>query len=162
MSDYEVGEIMGDVAFKLGRMPVKVFAHYINNFGADDDDATVGPAGTLAYDPEDEDSGWLAGLQLGKGRGGARLKAYYTHLEGDAILDNFVDSDLGGGGANREGVSLKFSYNILKYLSLNATALFAQRIEPTAFTIDPVTGAVTGDNEDDDFQTYQLDLIWKF
>ncbi|MCF7874178.1 MAG: putative porin [Candidatus Omnitrophica bacterium] len=75
-------------------------------------------------DPSDEDSGYLVGAKM---KFGGPMKLFgkkwtlgysWRHLEKDAWLDIFPDSDAYGGHTDVEGHEVKFSYPLGKHTSL--------------------------------------------
>jgi len=97
--DYNLIQGFADVSMSIGNMPVSVFFDYVVNDDADD-----------------EDTGYVAGVKLGKtsGRGTWDLSYAYQDLEADAVLGLITDSDFGGGGTDAEGHILKGAYGLNK------------------------------------------------
>jgi hypothetical protein len=84
-----------------------------------------------AYDGGD--TGWLAGIQVGSAtleqRWDWNVSLNFRHVESDAVVDGFADSDFGGGGTNVEGFAvggnLAFSRNVwlgLRWMSASTIA----------------------------------------
>ena len=59
---------------------------------------------------EGGDTAWIAGVRVGRPAferaGDWSLGFNYRHVESDAVIDGFSDSDFGGGGTNVEGYSV--------------------------------------------------------
>lgn len=59
---------------------------------------------------EGGDTAWIAGIRVGKAKFEKAwdwaLGINYRHVESDAVVDGFVDSDFGGGGTNLEGYTI--------------------------------------------------------
>ena len=129
-------------------------ADYVQNIGYDSGDIRDRIGGdmrvnsTLASeDPSNkENEGWLAKLTVGwpdtrlKGRWQASLA--YKHLERDAVVDGFTDSDFHVGGTNAKGWILGGKYGLMDDTWLQARWISADEIEGPSMGVD----------------TFQLDL----
>jgi hypothetical protein len=104
--DYNIGQAFAEVSMNVGDMPVSLFADYVVNDDADD-----------------EDTGYAVGVKVGKtkGRGTWQLAYTYQDLEADAVLGLLTDSDFGGGGTDGEGHVFKGSYGVNKKWSVGVT-----------------------------------------
>lgn len=141
-SDFNVLNFGGDVTIATGMpaWPVKVFGDYIINTDA------KGAGGS-------DDTGYQVGAGIGgeKDPGDFNFTYAYQHLETDAAISAFTDSDFGrDGGTNTEAHMLKVTYVLVKNLSLVSTAW-----------IDEPINAVSGRNSDTDYR-WQFDVIAKF
>lgn len=85
---FEIAVLFGELSGNLGGQPVTVMGHYVNNTAIDS-----------------LNSGWMAGLHVGKAKkvGSWSLRYFYRHVEKDAVLGLFTDSDAGGGGTDNKG-----------------------------------------------------------
>lgn len=101
--DYQMVEIGGDLSMNLFDMPLALYANWVNN-----------------QDADDYDTGWLAGISLGKasGKGSWAIGYQYRDLEADAVLGLLSDSDFAGGGTDGKGHVLSGAYGINKQWSL--------------------------------------------
>ena len=97
---------------------VSVWGEYVKNLGFDrgaidrlavnnrGSNSTAGTLGKYAGG----DTAWILGLKVGSAalqkRGDWQLGVNYRHVESDAVIDGFADSDFGNGGTNQEGYSL--------------------------------------------------------
>lgn len=84
-----------------------------------------------------------------------QFSAGWRHIEADATLDLFTDSDFGLGGTDQEGFVLRGALGLSQRMSLEASWYSARTID----LVDPLTGA-RADSIDTD--TAQVDLIVKF
>lgn len=100
--DFDLFEVFGEVGFRVRNVPVVVFADYVTNTAADDDD-----------------QGWSVGFQVA--RSPWKFRYLYKEVEKDAVFGAFTDSDFGGGGTNAEGHELNLSYKLTKNWELAAT-----------------------------------------
>ncbi|MFZ0267966.1 putative porin [Caulobacter sp.] len=105
------------------------------------------------------DTAWHVRGTIGSPRiddvGQWQFSAGYRHIEADATLDLFTDSDFGLGGTDQEGFVIRGAVGLSDRLSLEGSWFSARTID----LIDPLTGA-RADSIDSD--TAQVDLIVKF
>ena len=131
--DYEELELFADLGFTLFDQPAKVFANYVQNQAADENDTA-----------------YALGFQLGsaKNKGEWQFGYVYQKLEADSLLGLLTDSDFGGGGTDSKGSIIKGGYAIAKNFNANFT-----------YFINDV-GLKSGDPID--FKRLQLDLSFKY
>jgi hypothetical protein len=131
--DFELFNIFGEFGFKVKEVPVTVFADYVTNTAADD-----------------ENTGWSAGFQVGKAKepGSWEFRYLYKDIEQDAVFGTFTDSDFGGGGTDHEGHEFNLAYQLAKNWQLAGTL----------FLNDKDVKGGTGE----DYTRVQLDAIFKF
>lgn len=79
----------------------------------------------------------------------------YRHLERDAVMDAFADSDFLLGGTDNKGYIVSGEYSVLNNTSIKISFLSASSINPVT---DPKTNKLT----DFDSDSIQLDLNLKF
>jgi hypothetical protein len=86
-------------------------------------------------DPSDQNQGWLAGVKF-KMAGPMKifgkkwnLKYMYRHLEKDAWLDTFPDSDALGGATDVKGHEIAMSYPLGKNTSLGLDYYLVEKID---------------------------------
>lgn len=105
--DYNIVEIFGEYASKVGDLPFAVFGNWVNNVASD----------------VDGDTGWLAGVIVNKTKnvGDWAFSYDYRDIESDAVLGVFNDSDFNGGGTDARGHRTNFSYMMLKNTVVGAT-----------------------------------------
>ena len=94
----------------------------------------------------DQDKAWQVGFMVGqnKKRNDWSVYATYRHIEADALVGAFTDSDFGHN--NRKGTAVIFKYSIYDNLTIGANAFFTK----------PVTGTAAG------FNRLLVDLEYKF
>ena len=104
---------------------------------------------TVNQDADDEDTGYLVGVSLGKAKDPSSFEVGYNFrsLEKDTVLGALTDSDSGGGGTNHEGHKLFLKYQITKALQAGVTYFMDAK--------DP-------DGKDTDYDRLQVDLVGKF
>ena len=131
--DYNVLEVFGQFDTKVGDMPLMIFADFVQNSGADTND-----------------SGYAFGAQIGKASapGSWQGSLAYQDLAADAIIGTFTDSDLGGGGTDSTGFTLKARYGLADNWAVGGT-LFLNEIDENI-------------GNEHDYTRLQLDLEFKF
>jgi hypothetical protein len=118
---------------KLGSLPVGptlLYATWAQNVIAD-------PTGPLG----DEDTAWGAGFELGDEKKFARLGAGYFHVEANAVLSRFTDSDLFDGFTNREGLFVSLSRELASRVLLRLTLFDGEEIRSDAVPASPDAAA---------------------
>lgn len=99
-----IGEYVKNLAFNRG----DINAIAINNRGPNPAPGTDGSESLGSYDGGD--TAWIVGVRVGKPKFEKAwdwsLGISYRHVESDAAVDGFADSDFGGGGTNVEGYTL--------------------------------------------------------
>ena len=130
---YELVELFGEVNHKFESTPVTVMFDYVTNGAADS-----------------LNSGWLAGLRLGKAKkpGSWQVRYLYRNLETDAVLGMFSDSDFRGGGTDAKG----HEFGGAVQLADNTTFIASYFINEIGLEADATT----------EFNRLQIDLQLKF
>jgi hypothetical protein len=131
--DYNEIEVFADVSMTIADMPVSVFADYVTNDDADN-----------------EDTGWAAGIELGKtsARGTWKAAYIYQDLEADAVLGLTTDSDFAGGGTDGKGHIFKGAFAMNKQWTVGFTYFLTE----------------TGENEGNqhDYDRIMIDTKFKY
>ena len=132
--DYEEVEVFAELKTSLGDMPLTLFADYVQN-----------------QDADDEDTGYAVGVKLGKAKNPGSWEFGYTFqdLEADAVFATFSDSDFGGGGTDVQGHLLKAAYAFEKGTTISATYFINEYGEFTR-------------GEEFDYDRLQMDVKFKF
>ncbi|MGE0581009.1 MAG: putative porin [Steroidobacteraceae bacterium] len=136
--DYDLVEALAQVDLKLGTLPLALFADYLRNL-----------------DAIDNDTGYAFGVTLGKAGEPKswELGVVYQRMEQNAQFGQFVDSDFGGGTTFAKGAVLKAAWVPAKNWTLNGTYFLNERVLPAA-------GVVTETWHD--YERLQLDLNYRF
>ncbi|MHC5089717.1 MAG: putative porin [Planctomycetota bacterium] len=131
--DYNMVEIFGEYATKVGELPVSVYGNYVLNTASG----------------VEEDTGWLVGTKLGKAKnpGSWEFSYNYRDIEADAVFGVFTDSDFADGGTNAKGHVLGVGYALAKNTTLAATYFMNDALD---------------EKPDDGYDRLQLDLKVKF
>jgi len=85
-------------------------------------------------DPSEENNGYLFGIKFGAEkikRGRWQAKYMYRHLEKDAWIDIFPDSDAYSGHTDVKGHEVTFTYGIGKNVALGIDYYYMERIKGT-------------------------------
>ncbi len=132
--DYQEVELSAEWKTQLGSVPFTMFADYVENLDA----------------PE-ENIGYAIGLRLGKNKqpGDFRIAYSYQDLQADAVFAAFTDSDFAGGGTDNSGHLLKGSYVVLANMHFNVSYY------------DTHYGAFTK-GEEHHFRRLFIDLVFKY
>lgn len=155
-SGYEVAAITGRAEFKLtDTMTLSFDGEALLNTAFDEDALTT----VYGVPASSGDTAWHLRGTIGNprvdDRGQWQLSAGWRHLEADATLDLFTDSDFGLGGTDQEGFVIRGALGLSQRLSLEASWYSARTID----LIDPLTGARA---DSIDVDTAQIDLLVKF
>lgn len=131
--DYKLFNGSIDISFNLFDMPLSIYGDYVYNDDADD-----------------LDTGYLAGIKLGKAKnkGSWQVQYQYEDLEADATLGLVTDSDFAGGGTDGKGHKFSAKYAIDKKWSIGATYFDTER------------GVDLG--SDADYKRLQIDTAFKY
>ena len=95
LNDFNEAELFAEFNLKAGERPLSLFADYVTNVEADD-----------------ENTGYALGAWYGEVTkpGTWRIGYAYQQLEADAVIGTFTDSDFAGGGTDGRGHIVDFSY----------------------------------------------------
>jgi len=131
--DYTLTQVFAEAAFDLGGWPTAVFADYVNN-----------------SDASENDTGWTIGTRLGqaKDRGQVQFSYFYADKEADALLGLLTDSDFAGGGTDNNGHFFKVDYGVSKNWTIGAQYFINET--------DVASGAKR------DYNRLMLDAQWKW
>ncbi len=134
--DYELMELFGEYASKLGDVPFTLYGDYV-----------VNTASRVRAD-----TGWLVGATYNKASAPGTWQTGYEYrdIERDAVLGRFNDSDFVGGGTHGKGHKFSFKYALAKNVAAAATYFLNER------------DAVGDGKRDDAYRRLQLDIEVKF
>ena len=133
LDDFNLIEALGQAEFKLGKLPLVVFADYLKNNEADD-----------------LDSAYSAGVTLGRATnpGDWEIGYVYQKAEKDSQFGQFIDSDFGGGITDTDGHAFRFGISLAKNWVFNGTYFLNNRF------VDVGTQR--------DYKRYQIDLNYRY
>ncbi len=131
--DFQLVNVFGEFGFRVKGIPVTLFADYVTNTAAND-----------------EDTGWSMGFKAGKAKEphSWQFRYLYKDIKQDAVFGTFTDSDFGGGGTDHEGHELSLIYQVVNNWQLAGTLFLNDK--------DVEGGA------DEDYTRLQLDAKFKF
>jgi len=109
--DYMLTEVFAEASFELGSWPVSVFADYVNN-----------------SDAADNDTGWTFGTKIGqaKDRGQMQFTYIYADKGADSMLGLVTDSDFGGGGTDAKGHEFGVKVQLAERIKASGTVFINQ------------------------------------
>lgn len=136
-SDYDIAAVYLGLGFRQDRrVKVNLEFEYSQNVGFDEDDVFARTGLAVA----DETAGYQLGFQVGHDdiarRRDWRVFALFRHLERDAILDAFADSNLHLGGTDSRGYAIGALYGIGRNTWLQTRWLSATEIDGPPLSID--------------------------
>lgn len=131
--------------------PVELYATTVRNFSADDAVLSGFPVGA-------EDTAWGVGLEIGNAKRFVKLGAGYFHVEANAVVAPFTDSDLFDGKTNRRGWIFYASRSLLPGVALNLTFSDSDSIKNTGGAAGPFATS----SADADRKRLQTDLAVSF
>ncbi|MDD4880937.1 MAG: putative porin [Gallionellaceae bacterium] len=137
-SDYRLANLTAMADFShFDPLHVILSADVVKNLGYKlSDDART----QLGSDYKERTLGWQAKVTVGKPSielpGDWQVYLGYRHLERDAVLDAFADSDFRLGGTNSKGYYLGGSYGVDRNAWLSAKWLSADQIDGPALGVD--------------------------
>jgi len=111
--EYRMVQAFVEIAMTGGKLPLSLFADYVQNTAAPRFDTGFAFGGKLGK--VDEPGTWQASIA-------------YQDLEADALLALYTDSDFGGGGTDATGFTLKAKYAVSRNWNFGGT-LFINEIE---------------------------------
>lgn len=144
--EYELASanLVLDLAF--GETHVVIGGEYVKNLGWETEDVLARTNGQLYILEEagtalrDRTAGYEAGVMVGRPTlsafGHWRASASYRHLERDAVLDAFTDSDFHLGGTDAKGYQLGFDLGLSRGAWLRLRYLTANEIDGPPLGID--------------------------
>ncbi len=132
-NDYNLFEASIEYATKVADLPLQLFANYVENTAADD-----------------ENQGVALGFNLGKvkNKGSWSFGYSYLDIEADAVFALFNDSDFAGGETDSKGHILKAGYGINKNMSFGLAYIASEQDQSQM--------------QQTDYDRLQLDLKFKF
>lgn len=147
--------LMYDIPTANGKHLV-LTADYVTNLGYDEDAVVLYMAQpNYAKQTEGYKIDMLWGVPKPAKRGDWNLGIAYRHLERDAVLDAFTDSDFLLGGTDNKGYVLTGEYSVLDNTNIKLSFL-------SASSINPVTSVSINKPSDFDSDSVQLDFNVKF
>lgn len=137
-ADYRLLSLTADFDMRLfGAQHLMIGADWVRNVGLDAQRVLARTGLPLLAD---QDRGYQLRLAFGRPamefRGDWRLDLAWRHLEADAVLDAFADSDFHLGGTNHRGFAVGAQYAIARNTWLSAQWLSTREITGLPLSID--------------------------
>ena len=147
-----IAELSGFVRFSpRERWPGLLYGTWVRNFTADS--AVIG-----GFDLDSEDTAWGVGLEVGRASALAKLGLGFFHIEANAVVAPFTDSDLFDGRTNRRGWMFYVSRDLVEGVSLKLEYLDSDSIENTGGGAGPFAESI----EHADRKRLRTDLVIVF
>ncbi len=125
--DFQIGDVIALAEIPLDKVKISPYAHIWSNFGADGL-AGEGQRGSDLV-PEDEDLGWVAGVDAKFGA--VKVGYAYAVVGADCIYGGLKDADFGTGVSDTDvkGHKIGISYGFTKNFSAGLTAMMYEAAE---------------------------------
>jgi len=149
-------DMPGEIGWKLGDLPMRVFADFAVNLEGDDRASAAGRP-----DKGDQRYAYQIGIGAGqlKKKNQWQLDVFWQHNEQYSLDPNLIDNDIFDARLNMEGVGLKAGYMLTDAVWFNVTYVYGWRIDNTLGTGGANDIAI---NPLDHYQILQADLNLKF
>ena len=151
-----VFELPGELTFKVGKIPVRIFVDFAVNLDGSERARAAGHP-----DKTGEKYAYQVGAGIGSTaqQGDISLTSFWQHAEQFALDPNLVDSDIFDSRVNMEGVFVQLSYAVTNAVTANLVYAHGWQIDHNLGT-----GGVgdLGINPVDDYNLFQVDLSFKF
>ena len=149
-------DMPGEIGWKLGDLPMRLFADFAVNLDGDDRAAAAGRP-----DKGDQRYAYQIGIGAGqlKKKNQWQLDVFWQHNEQYSLDPNLIDNDIFDARLNMEGVGLKAGYMLTDAVWLYVTYVYGWRIDDTLGTGGANDIAI---NPLDHYQILQADLNLKF
>jgi hypothetical protein len=133
LNDFNLTEVFTELGLTARERPVTLFADYVVNNEAGD-----------------QDTGFAVGASIGQvsKQGDWRFGYVYQDLEADAVIGTFTDSDFGGGGTDNKGHVVELNYGFRDRLVFGLRYFLNQR------------GAAAGNERD--YNRLQADVVFNY
>ena len=133
LNDFNLTEVFAELGLTAGERPITLFADYVVNTEA-----------------SDQDTGFAVGASFGQvaKRGDWRFGYAYQDLEADAVIGTFTDSDFAGGGTDGKGHVVELNYGFRDRLVFGLKYFLNER------------GAATGNEHD--YNRLQADVVFNY
>ena len=127
LNDFNIWEALAQADFRLGSLPLSVFANAAQNTEADEFDTAI--AGGVTLGRASAPGSWEIGY-------------VYQDVEKDALFGQFVDSDFGGGVTDTKGSVFRFGWAPATNWVINGTYFLNDRFNDFPINVGgtPTTG----------------------
>jgi len=137
-NDFDLYEGFAELDFSVFDLPSQIFADYVVNDDADNND-----------------TGYAIGARLGKAsaRGSWQAGYLWQDLEADAVIGLITDSDFAGGGTDSKGHKFSAAYAITDQSKVKLTYFLTERQD---------SNGIENGGDSFDVDTLQLDFEFKY
>ncbi|WP_411820035.1 putative porin [Hyphococcus formosus] len=136
-SEFELVSGTAELGYSVGDTSFRLIGEVVKNLALDEEQINV-LRGEEGVTPGD--IGWYiraeAGYPVITKAGEWRVSAGYRHVETDAVLDIFTDSDFALGGTDVEGYEVEAAYGIYDNINLNLRWFSSDSIERAPLSLD--------------------------
>lgn len=151
--DYNLLNLTGQFDYtKFFPLHIILTGDYVKNIGVEGPKAFV-----TDYGPVEESEGYQFGFKVGfpkvMNAGEWNTSLFYKHLEANAVIDAFTDSDFHLGGTNAKGWVLKGEYCFFKNVWFSAKWISSDSVESELFN-----DSLPDRNQPYSIDTLQIDL----
>jgi len=159
-NDYNITNLMGELATTLAGRPLTVFVDYARNGAADYSNPFSNP---LLAAPAGLDTAYAVGFTYGRASSSTprswEVGYTYQKTEKDALFAQWIDSNFTDGNSDGEGSVVRFAYSFARNWRANATYFMnTTNIDVPVQVSVPVPRIVS----DRDYRRLQLDLNMTF
>lgn len=137
-AEYQLANATAMLELPLGGYKLSLTADYVRNLGYDEQQVLA--LGARTTDGRERTTGYLAELGFGTAdvgkRGNWRAYLAYKHLERDAVVDAFTDSDFNLGGTDAKGYVLRAEWWFRNRTSLALRYLSTDSIDSVPVNVD--------------------------
>ena len=151
-----VFDIPAEIGWKLGELPMRLFADFAVNLEADNRALAAGHP-----TKGDQRYAYQVGVGIGqlKAKKDWQINVFWQHTEQYSLDPNLVDSDVFDSRVNMEGVAVQSGYALSDAVAINLTYAYGWRSDNSLGT-----GGIgdIGINPLDKYQLFQADLNVKF
>lgn len=145
-AEYQLANATAMLELPLGSYKLSLTADYVRNLGYDE--AQVMALDELETDGRERTTGYQGELGFGTAdtgkRGNWRAYLAYKHLERDAVVDAFTDSDFNLGGTDAKGYVLRADWWFLNRTSLSLRYISTDSIDSVPVSVDVAMLDVSG------------------
>lgn len=140
-AEYRLANATLALELPLGGYKLLFTGDYVRNIGYDEQEVLERLAGAQTTgDGKERTTGYQAELGFGTAntgkRGNWRASLAYKHLERDAVVDAYTDSDFNLGGTDAEGYVLRADWWFRERTSLSLRYLSSDSIDSVPVTVD--------------------------
>jgi polyhydroxyalkanoate synthesis regulator phasin len=147
-SEYHLASGTAMLEVPMGSYKLLVTGDYVRNLGYDENKVLAIPLELRTTDGEERTTGYQGEIGFGTARTGGRgdWRAYvaYKHLERDAVVDAFTDSDFNLGGTDAKGYVLRADWWFRNRTALSLRYISTESIDSVPVNVDTAMLDING------------------